>query len=124
MIRIEKLIDIIRGKYKFVWTISLFLYSSRTNLENIFFLSFQNYFSMEKGDGGDGGNGMATPSSNTSKATTGALVATATQQGRVQRPTTVMTHKNRKIRVCTSDVWNDFKELFEVVNGKKTRYAA
>jgi hypothetical protein len=79
---------------------------------------------MEKGDGGDGGNGMATPSSNTSKATTWALVATATQQGRVQRPTTVMTHKNRKIRVCTSDVWNDFEELFEVVNAKKTRYAA
>jgi hypothetical protein len=75
-------------------------------------------------DGGDDGNGMATPSSNTSTATTGALVATATQQGRVQRPTTVMTCKNRRIRARTSDMWNDFEEPFKVVNGKKTRYAA
>jgi hypothetical protein len=71
-------------------------------------------------DGGDGGNGMAMPSSNTSTATTGAPVATSTQQGWVQRPTTATTCKNRKIRARTSDVWNDF----EVVNGKKTRYAA
>jgi hypothetical protein len=70
-------------------------------------------------DGGDGGNGMAMPSSNTSTVTTGALVATSTQQGWVQRPTTAMTCKNRKIRARTFDVWNDF----EVVNGKKTRYA-
>jgi hypothetical protein len=32
-------------------------------------------------DGGDGRNGMATPSSNTSTMTTGAPIATATQQG-------------------------------------------
>jgi hypothetical protein len=75
-------------------------------------------------DGGDGGNGMATPSSNTSTATTGAPVATTTQQVQVQRPMTATTRKNRKIRARTSDVWNDFEELFEVVNRKKTRYAA
>jgi hypothetical protein len=74
-------------------------------------------------DGGDGGNGMATPSSNTNTTTMGAPVATATQQGRVQRPTTMMTRKNRKFHARTSDVWNDFEELFEVVNGKKRRYA-
>jgi hypothetical protein len=71
-------------------------------------------------DGGDGGDRMATPSCNTSTVTMGAPVATATQQGRVQRPTTTTTRKNRKIRARTSDVWNDF----EVVNSKKTRYAA
>jgi outer membrane scaffolding protein for murein synthesis (MipA/OmpV family) len=75
-------------------------------------------------DGGDGGNGMATPSSNTSTAMTGTSVATTTQQGRVQRPTTTTTRKNHKIYTRTSDVWNDFEELFEVVNGKKIRYAA
>jgi hypothetical protein len=75
-------------------------------------------------DGGDGENGMAMPSSNTSATTMEAPVATTTQQGRVQRPTTAMTRKNRMIRARTSDVLNDFEELFEVVNGKKTRYAA
>jgi hypothetical protein len=73
------------------------------------------------GDGGDDRNRMAMPSSNTSTTVTRAPVATATQQGRVQRPTTMMT---RKIRARTFDVWNDFDELFEVVNGKKTRYVA
>jgi hypothetical protein len=66
-------------------------------------------------DDSDGRNGMAMPSSNMSTAMTGAPVATTTQQGRVQRPTMATTRKNRKIRACTSDVWNDF----EVVNGKK-----
>jgi hypothetical protein len=59
---------------------------------------------FDANDGGDNGNGMATPSSNMSMAATGAPVATTTQQGRVQRPTTVMTCKNRKIRTRTSDV--------------------
>jgi hypothetical protein len=71
-------------------------------------------------DGGDDRNGMVTPSSNTSTTATGAPVATATQQGQVQRPMMAMTCKNRKIHTRTSDVWNNF----EVVNGKKTRYAA
>jgi hypothetical protein len=74
-------------------------------------------------DGGDGENGMATPSSNMSSAATGAPVVTTTQQGWVLRPTTATTRKNCKIRARTSDVWNDFEELFEVVNGKKIRYA-
>jgi hypothetical protein len=75
-------------------------------------------------DGGDDRNEMVTPSSNTSTAVTGVPMATATQQGQVQRPMMAMTRKNRKIHTRTSDVWNNFEELFEVVNGKKTRYAA
>jgi hypothetical protein len=70
-------------------------------------------------DGGDGENGLATPSSNMSTVAMGAPMATTTQQGWVQRSTTATTRKNRKIHARTSDVWNDF----EVVNGKKIRYA-
>jgi hypothetical protein len=32
------------------------------------------------------------------------------------------TQKTRKTRARTSDVWNDFEELFNIVNGMRTRY--
>jgi hypothetical protein len=74
-------------------------------------------------DGGDSGNEMATPSSNTSTAATGGVGGCSNTTGAGERPTTATTRKNRKIRTRTSDMLNDFEELFEVVNGKKTRYA-
>jgi len=67
------------------------------------------------GGGGGDGDGMATPSSNASTTT-----ATATPRGWGQRTRTTTT----KTRARTSNVWNDFDELFHVVNGKRTRYAA
>jgi hypothetical protein len=35
-----------------------------------------------------------------------------------------MTQKTRKTYSCTSNVWNDFDELLNIVNGKRTRYGA
>src|SRR5207253_8261751 len=52
------------------------------------------------GGGGGDGDGMATPSSN--------ATATATPRGRGQRTRTTTT----KTRARTSNVWNDFNELF------------
>src|SRR6266540_732058 len=57
------------------------------------------------GGGGGDGDGMATPSSDASTVT-----ATATPRGRG--------HRTTKTRARTSNVWNDFDELFHVVNGK------
>jgi hypothetical protein len=34
----------------------------------------------------------------------------------------LMMQKTRKTHTRTSDVWNDYEELFNIVNGKRTRY--
>jgi uncharacterized protein YkwD len=91
---------------------------------------------------GDDDVGMATPSSTVSTttptATPGAMVmATATPTvtttmtptptpGQRTRPmsTTRAQARGRKTRAQTSDAWNDFEELFHIVNGKRTRYGA
>jgi hypothetical protein len=89
---------------------------------------------------GDDGVGMATPSSTTSTVMPTATptvtptttpTATATpspQQGSGQRtrPPSISRAQVRNRKTCaqTSDTWNNFEDLFHVVNGKRTRYGA
>jgi hypothetical protein len=85
---------------------------------------------FEAMDGGDG-VGMATPRSTVSTvtptATPGAMTTmtplTPEQRTKPTSTTQAQTH-GRKTHAQTSDAWNDFEELFHIVNGKRTRYGA
>jgi hypothetical protein len=77
-------------------------------------------FGARERDANDGGDGMVTPTPSSNASSMAARTPSSTQWG--QRA--VMTQKTYKTCVCTSDVWNDFEELFNIINGKKTRYDA
>jgi hypothetical protein len=83
---------------------------------------------------GDDGVGMATPSSTASTATPGAMAtvmstptATVTPTpppGQRTRPTSTTQAHGHRTHTRTSDAWNNFEELFHIVNGKRIRYGA
>jgi hypothetical protein len=77
-------------------------------------------FGARERDANDGDDGMVTPTPSSNASSMAARTLSSTQWG--QRA--VMTQKTCKTCVRTSDVWNDFEELFNIINGKKTRYDA